>query len=236
MTVTTVVETVSGVANGVANGHVTNGMANGVAKAAPAPERMYVTYDGVHKSIINSVELLRLAGWDTPDYLIAISGGGLIPARILRTALRTASSNGACAAIKVIGLELYSDELDGRPLERGVVRTQWLEQHSTQLVGKRILIVDEVDDSRATLAYATRELLADIAAEEGVLAAQGRPVPPTQLGVFVLHNKQRPKAGALPEGVPQFVAQELDSDPWICYPWDAQDIQEHTRLAHLTGR
>ena len=65
----------------------------------------------------------------------------------------------------------------------------------------------QVDDSRATLAYATRELLADIAAEEGALAAQGRPVPPTRLGVFVLHNKQRPKAGALPEGVPEFVAQ-----------------------------
>jgi len=51
--------------------------------------------------------------------------------------------------VQVIGLELYSDELDGRPLERGVVRTQWLEQHSTQLVGKRILIVDEVSMCRA---------------------------------------------------------------------------------------
>jgi len=84
MTVTAVVETANGVALGLANGHVSNGIANGVVKPAPAPapERMYVTYDGVHKSIISSVELLRQAGWDAPDYLIAISGGERCPAAV----------------------------------------------------------------------------------------------------------------------------------------------------------
>lgn len=65
----------------------------------------------------------------------------------------------------------------------------------------------QVDDSRQTLAYAVRELQADIAAQAAALTAAGEAVPTTQLGVYVLHNKQRPKKGTLPEGVPQFVAQ-----------------------------
>lgn len=65
----------------------------------------------------------------------------------------------------------------------------------------------QVDDSRETLDYAVRELQADIVAQEAALAAEGRPVPPTHLGVYVIHNKCRPKKGRLPAGVPQFVAQ-----------------------------
>ena len=43
----------------------------------------------------------------------------------------------------MIGLELYTDGEGERPHSQ-VVRTQWLELASTQLVGRRILIVDEV--------------------------------------------------------------------------------------------
>lgn len=206
-----------------------NGVANGdVAEAAP---RMHCSYDSLHTAIVNSLDKLREASWHNPDYLLAISGGGLIPARILRSVLRMGTKNAGCATIKVIGLELYSDELEGRPRETGVVRTQWLELHSTPLVGKRILVVDEVDDSRQTLEFAVRELQADIKAQEAALEAAGQPVPDTQLGVYVLHNKQREKVGKLPEGIPQFVAQEVDGEPWIIYPWDAPCIHTHNTLA-----
>ncbi|KAI3429617.1 hypothetical protein D9Q98_005703 [Chlorella vulgaris] len=198
-------------------------------ECSPAP-KMHCSYDAIHQSIAGSLDVLRRGGFDQPDILLAISGGGLIPARILRSVLRKGSNNGGCAAIQVIGLELYSDELEGRPHEAGVRRTQWLCGASSQLVGKRLLVVDEVDDSRETLCYATRELLADIAQQEAALAAVGQPVPPTHLGVFVIHNKLRPKKGCLPAGVPQFVAQELSGAPWIVYPWDAPDIEEHNRL------
>ncbi|EFN59731.1 hypothetical protein CHLNCDRAFT_133324 [Chlorella variabilis] len=215
----------------VANGLHLMATANGVVKSSPAPQpKMHCSYDSIHLAINSSLAKLPPGGYAEPDYLLAISGGGLIPARILRSVLRKASNNGSCAAIKVIGLELYSDELEGRPHEAGVRRTQWLCTSSSQLAGKRILVVDEVDDSRETLDYAVRELQADIVAQEAALAAEGRPVPPTHLGVYVIHNKCRPKKGRLPAGVPQFVAQELDSNPWIVYPWDAPDIEEHNRL------
>lgn len=206
-------------------------VANGTAAAAAPqePKRMYCTYDSVHSAIATSFDTLHAGGWSKPDYLLAIAGGGLIPARILRSILRNASKSG-CATIKVIGLELYDDDLDGKERETGVVRTQWLETEETKLVGKRILIVDEVDDSRQTLAYAVRELKSDIKKQEEALRAAGQEVPETQLAVFVIHNKEKPKKGSLPEDVHEFVAQKVEGDPWIVYPWDAYDIHEHNRL------
>jgi hypothetical protein len=57
-----------------------SGTATGAAKAA-APQRMYVTYDAIHSAIANSLGMLENAGWATPDYLVAISGGGAAPWR-----------------------------------------------------------------------------------------------------------------------------------------------------------
>jgi len=68
-----------------------------------------------------------------------------------------------------IGLSLYeelvgADGISGlatpEQLGNEVVRTQWLDFSTLgarPLVGRRILIVDEVDDSRTTLEYACTE-------------------------------------------------------------------------------
>jgi hypoxanthine phosphoribosyltransferase len=52
------------------------------------------------------------------------------------------------------------------------------------LIGKNVLIVDEVDDSRKTLEYAVRELTKDVE-----LAGQksGRTDEKTNFSIFVLH-------------------------------------------------
>jgi hypoxanthine phosphoribosyltransferase len=54
------------------------------------------------------------------------------------------------------------------------------------LVGKKILVVDEVDDTRTTLDYAIRELQKDV---EAAAKAQGRTdeLQNTQFSIFVLH-------------------------------------------------
>jgi uncharacterized protein len=88
-----------------------------------------------------------------PNVMIAIGGGGFVPARILRTFLkRTGAKN---IPIVAIGLSLYEDipQKDGPEEEAGVavVRTQWLDFSTIggqDLIGKRVLIVDEVDDTR----------------------------------------------------------------------------------------
>lgn len=53
----------------------------------------------------------------------------------------------------------------------------------TNLVGKNILIVDEVDDTRTTLEYAVRELQKDVETAAQKLGSTGK----TQFSIFVLH-------------------------------------------------
>jgi hypoxanthine phosphoribosyltransferase len=87
-----------------------------------------------------------------PDVIIAIGGGGFIPARMLRTALKV--------PVLAISLELYDDNTNTR--NATVKKTQWFDEQSgvgSQVRGKRVLIMDEVDDTRTTLAYAVREVM-----------------------------------------------------------------------------
>lgn len=113
-----------------------------------------------------------------------------------------------------------------------ITRTQWLDLSSlsmSNLIGKNILIVDEVDDTRTTLDYAVRELQKDV---EEAQRATGREGETTTFSIFVLHNKEKEKKGSLPDEVMRrYKAARTVGDVWICYPWEAGDIEEHDRAA-----
>jgi hypoxanthine phosphoribosyltransferase len=122
--------------------------------------------------------------------MIAIGGGGYVPARILRSFLKkTGSPN---IPIQAIGLSLYEALGDGVVEEPGkqVTRTQWLDLTSLgemkNLIGKKILIVDEVDDTRTTLEYAVKELEKDVEAARQKLGLEGEQAK-TEFSIFVLH-------------------------------------------------
>jgi len=131
-----------------------------------------------------------------PQLMIAIGGGGYVPARILRSFLKQPGSPNI--PIQAIGLSLY-EELPVTHADNAtagvvdqigtkVTRTQWLDFSSLggmeNLVGKRILIVDEVDDTRTTLEYAIKELQKDV---EEVSKKLGREGEKTVFSIFVLH-------------------------------------------------
>ena len=105
-----------------------------------------------------------------------------------------------------------------------VLRKQWFDEtpgtFGALVRGKRVLIVDEVDDTRATLQYAVEELKKSNA--------------PAAIGVLVVHNKLKPKKGTLPADV-TYIAGEHVPNAWNCYPWDAKaygrDIYAHEELA-----
>lgn len=199
-------------------------------------DKKYISYNNVHKLCQEAAETLKEF---KIDLMIAIGGGGFIPARILRTHIRVPGSKNI--PIQAIGLSLY-EELGTGQLEEQigveVVRTQWLdfstlEKHSGQLIGKNILIVDEVDDTRTTLHYAVSELEKDVAAQAKKL---GREDEKTNFHVFVLHNKDKPKKAQLPADMMEsgrYVAARTTPDEWIAYPWEAKDIEEHTTFAKL---
>jgi hypoxanthine phosphoribosyltransferase len=57
---------------------------------------------------------------------------------------------------------------------------------------------------------------------------------PKEIAVVVLHNKNKEKRGTLPREIRHyFVGREME-DRWICYPWDAEDIDSHENQAKAT--
>ncbi|KAM5442738.1 hypoxanthine-guanine phosphoribosyltransferase [Microsporum ferrugineum] len=196
-------------------------------------EKVYVTYNQVHKLCQASAG--RILDEFRPNLMIAIGGGGYVPARMLRSFLKKKDSPNI--PIQAIGLSLYEDLGRGDPEEvpgTKVTRTQWLDLSSLEmanLIGKNVLIVDEVDDTRTTLEYAVRELEKDVELAQKQLGRQGEK---TTFSVFVLHNKDKPKKGQLPPDMlaeNRYLAAVTSGDVWICYPWEATDIDEHDRLA-----
>lgn len=140
--------------------------------------------------------------------MIAIGGGGYVPARILRSFLKRPGRS-PNIPIQAIGLSLYEslpttststtanshddddDDDDAKTVVEQpgtkVTRTQWLDLSSLEmsnLVGKNVLIVDEVDDTRTTLEYAVRELEKDVEAAGERVGWKGEK---TRFSVFVLH-------------------------------------------------
>lgn len=120
--------------------------------------------------------------------MIAIGGGGYVPARILRSFLRKPGSPNI--PIQAIGLSLYEQLANDNVVEepgKKVTRTQWLDLTSLgemeNLIGKKILIVDEVDDTRTTLEYAVKELQKDVELARQKLGVEGK----TEFSIFVLH-------------------------------------------------
>lgn len=205
-------------------------------------EKQYISYNNVHQLCQESAERIKKF---KPDLIIAIGGGGFIPARILRTFLKEPGI--PTVRIFAIILSLYEDlNTVGSQEEKvgiTVKRTQWIDynQCKLDLVGKNVLIVDEVDDTRTTLHYALHELekdAADQAAAKGVDPSKD-PQYKTNFAMFVLHNKLKPKKADLPKEMLddnlRYIAARNVPDAWLAYPWESTDIVYHTKMAIKQG-
>ncbi|WWD20019.1 hypothetical protein CI109_104492 [Kwoniella shandongensis] len=208
----------------------------------PTPEvpMVRLSYNDIHTAIQNAA--VKIKDEFAPTLFIAIGGGGFIPARILRTQLKN-DINGKKRNIPIqaVGLVLY-ESMGGVEEKVGteVVRTQWLDFSTLGqnfnhggLLGRRILVVDEVDDTRTTLMYTIRELKSDIEkqlAEVKDEQERERLRAETKLAIFVVHNKLKEKAGKLDDDVAYFSAVDTP-DLWLAYPWECDGaIEAHDAL------
>ncbi len=167
-------------------------------------EKYFFTYEDIHRTSLDISRRVKASGFE-PDVIVAIGSGGFIPARIMRTFL--------CKPILAVGVAYYDADDRACELPRKV---QWIEEAEKKLAGKRILLVDEVDDSRVTLEYCIHELLRH---------------QPSEIAVAVLHNKLKAKKASIPSEVKRYFAGLEIEDRWVCYPWDAQDIDSHMASA-----
>lgn len=203
-------------------------------------DKTYISYESIHKLCQKAAQQIKSQSRPI-DLIIAIGGGGFIPARILRSFIKEQGKKNI--PIQAIGLSLYEQMTDNPQEEtigKEVIRTQWIDfgnlsQHFDSLIGKNIIIVDEVDDTRTTLHYALTELQKDVKALQEKL---GRTDEETIFQIFVLHNKLKPKRAELPQELfdkGRYLVGENVPDKWIAYPWEATDIDTHTELARQQG-
>lgn len=173
------------------------------------PRKIHFTYNQIHGTIRTLAQDITASGYN-PDIIVAIGTGGFIPARMLKTFLPR--------PILTVGLSYYDS--NNQPKDT-IEKIQWIDEVEQKLEGKKILLVDEVDDSRFTLEYCLRELLAH---------------RPSEMAVAVLHNKLKTKRGSIPAEINHYFRGRDLEDIWICYPWDAGDIEEHDRKAAETNQ
>lgn len=127
-----------------------------------------------------------------PDLIVGIGGGGLIPARIMRSVIKK--------PIYTISVSCY-DENDNR-VEEPIIN-QWFENNDI-IKSKKILIVDEVDDTRKTISF---------------LLPKIKNLEPEEICISVIHNKTKKKEDIDLSDVKMIVGEEVE-DRWIVYPWD----------------
>lgn len=165
-------------------------------------DKVHLSYNAIHKTVKKLAHEIATSGYD-PDVMVAIGTGGFIPARILKTFLNR--------PILTVGIRYY--DTNNEPME-SPQKIQWIDEVEKKLAGKKVLLVDEVDDSRTTLEYCLRELLRH---------------NPAEIAVAVLHNKRKEKRGEIPKKITRYYCGENFDNCWIVYPWDADNIEEHDR-------
>ncbi len=166
-------------------------------------DKLYVTYNEIHKAVKRLAGQVAASGFD-PDVIVAIGSGGFIPARIIKTFINR--------PIFAVGISYYG--MDNKP--SGIPqKIQWIDEVEKKLSGKNVLLIDEVDDTRATLSYCVSELLRH---------------KPKEIAVLVIHNKKKKKDAEFPPEIQRYFPAVHVDDRWIKYPWDADDIDIHDTL------
>lgn len=168
-------------------------------------KKLYFSYNEIHSNIKELSSKIKIDY--NPDILLAISGGGLIPARIMRSYVQK--------KIICIGLNYYDDQTNKK--KDVVEEIQWFDLKSKEALlikNKNILIIDEIDDTRSTLLYVIEKI---------------RKFKPKNIGISVLYNKKKQKVGPIPNDCKYFAGYNID-DYWVIFPWDALNIVKHNIL------
>lgn len=163
-------------------------------------KKIYYTYNAIHKTVAKVAEQIIASDFE-PDLIVAIGSGGFIPALILRTFIDK--------PILAVALSYYDEH--NQP-KSNVTKLQWVDEADDKIRDKRVLLVDEIDDTRVTLAYCVQELFTH---------------HPREIAVCALHSKIKLKQGEFPPRIKHLFIGENVEDAWIVYPWAVEDIDTH---------
>ena len=164
---------------------------------SPYPSKVKVTYSEIDELSRNLAK--KVKEQFNPDVILAVGGGGFIPARIMRTVLNI--------PMYAIMLASYSEDSGSGQIQQDIKVSQWI--NPEKIKNKRVLIVDEVDDTRKTINYIVTRLITEVN-------------QPENLGVAIIHNKIKDKDNSIDLsqlGV-YYNQAKIIEDVWVQYPWD----------------
>ncbi len=171
-----------------------------------------VSYEHVHHLIDSNIHKFKAVD-NRPDCIVAVSGGGDIPARILRTALGSPT-----VPIYHVGVRSYSDTKIGQQ-QQEVEVYQWLHPDTLREWNenrKHILIVDDIIDSNKTMNCVAERITSEIHNE-------------SQVDVFVLYDKFVVNINFNSPQPPAFwrdhvnrivVGESVSKNTWVLFPWE----------------
>jgi hypoxanthine phosphoribosyltransferase len=159
------------------------------------------TYEYIHQLVAKMADDFHQSKLSF-DYIVAIGSGGYIPARIFKTYLD--------CPILTVSVSHYDNASHAKTSNEPTI-VQWFDPTQHPLFNKNVLLIDEIDDTRATLDFCSRKLLLE---------------NPSHLTIAVLHNKEKTKTGTLPDNVHYYCCETIGDD-WVVYPWEAKDILAH---------
>ena len=151
------------------------------------PQLFYIPYQEFLDGVEDLAHKLESDAWQ-PDFLVGVGRGGLVPAAYLshRTGINMLSvdhSSGEAGFADELLVKLAAKSKDGR----------------------RILIVDDINDSGTTIAYL-----------RSAIEAHGGASDEVRVGVLI--NNVRSRANA------EYSATEIDRESdkrWFVFPWEA---------------
>lgn len=157
-------------------------------------DKLYIEWSDFHKMVDQLSHQVLESGWQ-PDYVIGLTRGGLIPATILSHKLKC-------------GMETLKVSLrDGGECEHNL----WMPEDAAE--GKNILIVDDLNDSGATINWIVKDW------KDSMASVNWKPIWGSNVRVAVLYNSNDSKA----QHNPEYYVQELkEPKPWIVFPWETK--------------
>lgn len=164
-----------------------------------------VSYRESHELTKEVCDQVIKAGY-TPEYIIAIGTGGYVPGRVAKTCFekRLGIEN---LPLHSVGYTNYNENNERLPEP---IRTQCLDEDLEKKVRcTKVLLVDEVDDSRRTLRDASLYLLENVGVKE--------------LRIIVLHSKYDGEKADLPAGVKLYYAKKVPKNWWMDYDWEEEE-------------
>lgn len=174
--------------------------------------KIYVSYEDIYE-IIEKLSP-TISEEFCPEVIIGIGGGGLLPARLFRTTLKI--------PMYAVFISSYDGENEKRN-KKGTVIKQWLDKEALKSVrGKRILIVDELNDSGSSICHCINEVFTTC--------------EPQQVAVAVLHDKLRDKFAKVDSSKVSYYVGSYTEDQWLVYPWETLLIHQSTQKSMLKSK